>query len=237
MVEDSGRARREAGGVAAVRTEGLAKRFGRKWALAHVDLDVRQGEGLLIVGDNGSGKTTLLRLLAGLLRPTLGNVAVCGASPQRAGGRGRAGLSLVGHQGYLYDALTPIETVSLWDRLLGGGRSRSQLADLLDEAGLGADRDSRVHGFSAGMRKRLSLTRLRLEQPRVVLLDEPFSALDEAGRGWLGGMLDELRTSGAALLIASHDPERAKPFCTRGLRLEGGQIAWHGSAAEVGVPG
>ena len=217
-----------------VRAQALGKRFGKKWALAHVELEVAKGEGLLVVGDNGSGKTTLLRLLAGLLRPTLGSVEILGDAPQVAGGSARGKLSLVGHQGYLYDALTPFETLSLWNRLLGGGRSASDLERLVAEAGLAPDRDSRVHGFSAGMRKRLSLTRLRLEEPRVVLLDEPFSALDKAGRLWLKTMLLELREGGSSLLIASHDPDRAASLCDRSLRLEQGQIVWQGGVGEPG---
>ncbi len=211
-------------------TSNLAKRFGHKWALAHVDLEVEAGQGLLVVGDNGSGKTTLLRLLAGLLLPTLGKVEIFGAPPQEPGSGARARLGLVGHQGYLYDALSPLETLEFWNRLAGGARSPADLEALLDQAGLAADRNRRVGGFSAGMRKRLSILRLHLEKPDVVLLDEPFSALDEAGRGWLLGTLADLRRGGATLIVASHDPERAAPLCDRAIRMDQGQVIWQGAA-------
>lgn len=218
-----------------VRAAGLGKRFGHKWALAHVDLEVAAGVGLLVVGDNGSGKTTLLRLLAGLLQPTLGSVEILGASPQQAGSGARSHLSLVGHHGHLYEALTPFETLSFWNRLQGGPKSVSELEALLGDAGLAADRDSRVSGFSAGMRKRLSITRLHLERPRVALLDEPFSALDAHGRDWLLETLRGLREGGATLIVASHDPQRALPLCDRAIRIEKGQIAWQGSGNELEV--
>ncbi|MCH7665540.1 MAG: heme ABC exporter ATP-binding protein CcmA [Acidobacteria bacterium] len=214
-------------------TRSLGKRFGRKWALAHVDLEVAAGQGLLVVGDNGSGKTTLLRLLAGLLLPTLGEVEILGSSPQQPGSEARSHLSLVGHQGFLYEALTPLETLALWNRLGGRRKSVAELENLLAEAGLAADRDTRVSGFSSGMRKRLSLTRLHLENPRVVLLDEPFTALDQAGREWLLSTLSRLRADGAALIVASHDPQRAAPICDRAIRIERGQISWQGSLGDL----
>jgi len=217
-----------------VRTSGLGKRFGHKWALSHVDLEIDAGEGLLVVGDNGSGKSTLLRLLAGLLLPTLGTVQIFGSSPQKPGSGARRHLALVGHQGYLYEALTPFETLAFWNRLQGGRRSSADLEALLAEAGLAADRDTRVSGFSAGMRKRLSIARLHLETPRVALLDEPFSALDSAGRHWLLDTLAKLRAEGTTLVIASHDPQRAVPLCNRAIRIEHGQIAWQGSPSEAG---
>lgn len=218
-----------------VRTSGLGKRFGHKWALAHVDLEVKAGEGLLVVGDNGSGKSTLLKLLAGLLLPTLGTVEILGASPQDPGSEARSLLSLVGHQGNLYEALTPFETLEFWNRLDGGHKSVGDLEALLREAGLGKDRDTRVNGFSAGMRKRLSISRLHLENPKVVLLDEPFSALDETGRNWLLGTLARLRAAGATLIVASHDPQRAVPLCDRAIRMDEGQIIWQGTVGEMGL--
>jgi heme ABC exporter ATP-binding subunit CcmA len=216
-----------------VRASQLGKRFGPKWALAHVDLEVAAGDGLLVVGDNGSGKSTLLRLLAGLLLPTLGQVEIFGDSPQQPGSGARARLSLIGHHGHLYDALTPFETLTFWNRLQASPKPPSELENLLAEAGLAADRDTRVSGFSAGMRKRLSITRLHLETPRVALLDEPFSALDRAGRQWLLGTLAALRSQGTTLIIASHDPQRAAPLCNRAIRIVRGQIGWQGAIGEL----
>lgn len=216
-----------------VRASGLGKRFGHKWALAHVDLDVPPGEGLLVVGDNGSGKSTLLRLLAGLLLPTLGKVEIFGRSPQQPGSGARSQLSLIGHHGHLYEALTPFETLRFWNRLQGEPRSANELEELLAEAGLAADRDTRVSGFSAGMRKRLSIARLHLERPRLALLDEPFSALDQTGRGWLLGTLAALRQAGTTLIVASHDPQRAVSLCDRAIRIEHGQVGWQGPVGDL----
>ncbi len=217
-------------------TRSLGKRFGPKWAVAHVDLDLDAAQGLLLVGDNGSGKTTLLRLLAGLFRPTLGTVEVFGHPPHKPASPALGRMTLVAHQGYLYDALTPFETLLFWSRLRGAKPSGKELERLLEEAGLAADRDTPVRGFSAGMRKRLSILRLRIERPELVLLDEPFAALDAGGRAWLSGVLADLKGEGSALIVASHDPRRAAPLCDRAVRMSRGQLVWQGSPAEA-VPG
>ncbi|MEZ5332313.1 MAG: ABC transporter ATP-binding protein [Thermoanaerobaculia bacterium] len=221
----------------ALETRDLGRRFGRRWALAHVDLEVPAGGSLLLAGANGSGKTTLLRLVSGRLESSAGTLRVFGLDPRRQRGTVRSGLSLVAHHLSLYPRLTAAETLALWLRLGGEEASRARVGELWVEAGLEEHGDVEVGGFSAGMRKRLALVRVRIETPRLLLLDEPFSALDAAGRAWLAQWLAGLHREGVGLVIASHALEWAAPLCQRAVRLTAGQVTWRGPAADLLVEG
>lgn len=217
----------------AVTAERLGKRFGRHWAVAHADLEVREGEAWLLAGANGSGKTTLLRLLGGLHRPSAGQVRVFGLEPRRDRMAVRRLLSLVSHDNYLYPPLTALETVRLWARLLARPAADSELLPLLEEVELAEHRDQRVGGFSAGMRKRLSLVRTRLERPRLLLFDEPLGALDTAGQSLVERWIREHRDAGGAVIVASHAVARIGRLCDRAVYLQRGQVSWTGPAPEL----
>ncbi len=221
--------------VSALRTEGLGRRFGRHWALAHLDLEVRAGEAVLLAGANGSGKTTLLRLLAGLQPPSSGSLEVFGHDPIKEQRAVRRQLTLVSHESYLYPRLTALETLAQWSRLLGRHDSEQSLVSLLDEVGLADRHAARVGGFSAGMKKRLTLLRTRLEEPRLVLLDEPFAALDPAGQELIETWIEGFRARAMTVIIASHALERSRRHADRGLILERGQLVWSGPAAQLPI--
>ena len=127
---------------------GLGRRFGRDWALAHVDLDVVPGETMVLAGANGSGKTTLLRLAAGLYRPSRGQLRIYGLDPQKERIESRRHLSMISHQAYLYDRLTALETLRVWARLLGRPAADSDLVPLLASVGLDRRPKLQVSGFS-----------------------------------------------------------------------------------------
>ncbi len=218
---------------AAVHARGLGRHFGRNWALAHVDLDIVSGEVVLLAGANGSGKTTLLRLIAGLWKPSRGTLSVFGKSPTAERLACRRLLSLVAHDNFLYDRLTPLETLRAWSRLLGRGADDEELEALLDEVELGSRKNSQVGGFSAGMKKRLTLLRTRLERPKLILLDEPFSALDAAGRRLIEKWIRSSSAGDQTVVMASHDLRRASRICQRAILLEQGQIVWRGPAEGV----
>lgn len=218
------------GDVLAVQARGLGRRFGRHWALAHVDFDARAGEVVLLAGPNGSGKTTLLRILAGLSRPTVGELELFGIDPSQRRTDCRRLVSLITHQNYIYEALTALEMVRVWARLLGSSTDDEALVELLAEVNLAHRRDAAVQTFSAGMRKRLTLVRTRLEEPRLVLLDEPFAALDEPGQRLIEDWIEDFRSRGVTVVMASHALIRASRMCSRALVLEQGQIRWQGPA-------
>jgi len=217
----------------AVETRGLGKRFGRLWALSHLDLSVNAGEALMLAGANGSGKTTFLRLLSGLQRPTRGTVKVFGQDTVRDRLACRKHLAVVSHHSYLYDRLTALETVRIWARLLGRSAAETDLLEYLGEVGLAERSRIAVGGFSAGMRKRLTLLQARLKEPRMVLFDEPFSALDRQGQQLVEDWIEGFRSAGVTVVLASHDLERAAGMCDRAVLLQQGQKVWSGPAAEV----
>ena len=217
----------------AVRTTRLGKRFGKQWALAHCELEVPCGRTVLLAGANGSGKTTLLRMIAGLYKPTQGQVEIFGLDPQQERLTCRSALTLVGHDHYLYGQMTAFEMVQTWARLGATKHTVSQLQDLLEEVNLGHRMNNRVAGFSAGMKKRLTLVRTKLENPRLVLLDEPFSALDTDGQSLIEEWVQKFKDDGKTVLVASHNLPRAARLCDQAVYLKEGQLIWQGKSTDM----
>jgi heme ABC exporter ATP-binding subunit CcmA len=216
----------------AVEASGLGRRFGRSWALAHVDLVVPFGTSVWLRGSNGAGKTTLLRMLASLSTPSRGELSVAGYDVYRQREAVRQEVSFVSHALYLYPGLNARETLLLWMRLGAGTVSRRSVDQRLEEVGLIEAAGRRVGEFSAGMRKRLALARARLEEPRVLLLDEPFSSLDTAGCELVETWVRRFVADGGTVIMASHDHERSLALCERVVDLRNGQIT--GRTHQVG---
>jgi heme exporter protein A len=194
----------EGGGAALIRARGLGKRFGDKRVLDGIDLDVARGDFLLVTGPNGSGKTTLLRLCAGLAVPTAGSIDV--ATP-------RESIGYAGHDPLVYRELTAIENLDLYGRLYRVPERRERIGMLLERFGLWQARSERAGSFSRGMQQRLSLCRALLHDPSLLVLDEPFSGLDDAGADLLDRELAELRT-GATFVVSTHDPARVQSLAS-----------------------
>jgi heme exporter protein A len=181
-----------------IRARGLGRRFGEKRVLDGVDLDLPRGAFLLVTGPNGSGKTTLLRLVAGLLVPTAGELRV--EAP-------RAKVGYLGHEPLVYRELTALENLDLYGRLYRVPERRERIGMLLERFGRWEARNRRADTFSRGMLQRLALCRTLLHDPDLLVLDEPFSALDEEGAALLDRELAELRRS-ATFVVSTHDPGR-----------------------------
>ncbi len=181
-----------------IAARGLGRRFGEKRVLHGIDLDVADGETVVVTGPNGSGKTTLLRICAGLARATEGTVEV-------AVGRERIGY--LGHEALVYRELTALENLELYGRLYHVPERRERIGMLLERYGLWEVRHDRVASYSRGMTQRLALCRVLLHDPQLLVLDEPHTALDERGVALLDAQLDELRGE-RALLVATHEPDR-----------------------------
>ena len=208
-----------------VRVTDLRKVFGLVRVLDGVSLDVHGGEAVALLGANGAGKTTLLKILATLLRPTRGTATIAGHDVARAPETVRPLLGVVAHGAWVYYDLTARENLKFWSTLGGLHADADDLAAAL--AGVGLDRvaDARVRTFSAGMKRRLSLARVMLGRPRVLLLDEPFAGLDQRAKKWLEERLETLKAAGAALLMVTHSFGRELGVADRLAILAGGRIA------------
>ena len=192
-----------------IRARGLEKRYGRRRALKPLDLDLGRGGFLVVTGANGSGKTTLLRLVAGLAAPTRGALDVDVTRGQ---------LGFVGHEPLLYRDLTALENLDLYGRLYRVPERRERIGMLLERFGLWDVRSERVASYSRGMTQRLALCRALLHQPELLVLDEPFTALDAEGAGLLDRQLAEL-AGVATVVLSTHDPDRVEPLASSRLAL------------------
>ena len=192
-----------------IRARGLERRFGDKRVLVGLDLDVAAGETLVVTGPNVSGKSTLLALLAGLLAPTGGTLEVTAA---------RGELGYLAHEPLVYRELTALENLDLYGRLYRVPERRERIGMLLERFGLWDVRHERVVTFSRGITQRLALCRALLHQPRLVLLDEPYSSLDADASRLVDGELREL-APGRTLVVATHDPGRLRDLTSQRLAL------------------
>jgi ABC-type multidrug transport system ATPase subunit len=195
--------------MAVIAARGLGRSFGDKRVLRDLDLDVAERELVLVTGPNGSGKSTLLALCAGLLAPTAGELEV-------AVDRGRIGY--LAHEPLVYRELTALENLELYGRLYRVPERRERIGMLLERFGLWESRRSPVASFSHGMQQRLALCRALLHEPALLLLDEPYAGLDDAGAELLDAELGDL-AGRRTLLLATHDPGRVDRLATGRLAL------------------
>ena len=187
-----------------IHARGIAKRYGRKRVLSGVDLAVPVGGFAVVTGPNGSGKTTLLRLLAGLAVPTRGDLVV---------GAERSSVGYLAHEPLVYRELSAVENLDLYGRLYRVPERRERVGMLLERFGLWEARNERVSTYSRGMTQRLALCRTLLHDPELLVLDEPYSALDEDGTALLDRELDGLAGS-KTLVVATHEPARLESLAT-----------------------
>ena len=221
--------------MALVESHALTRAFGARQAVAGVDLAVDAGECLALFGPNGAGKTTLLRLLAGLLRPTSGTATIGGVALP-GGAAARAQVGLISHQSMLYPALTARENVTFSARLHGvrapGEAAMRALASLRV-----ADRaDTPVRALSRGLQQRVSVARALVHDPRVLLLDEPFTGLDDSGASALTETLATLARSGAAVLLVTHAVREGLALATHVAVLRRGSLVLHEPRIAAGEP-
>jgi len=194
---------------------GLRRSYGRVRVLHDIDLTLAPGEALAVAGPNGAGKSTLLRLLAGLMRPTAGEVRVLGRPLAGAAAAARRAIGLLSHQSLLYDDLTLAENLTFAARLYGLPRPADAARAALEGAGLAARADDTPRRLSRGLLQRAAIARALLHRPSVLLLDEPFTALDAASAERLRETLAARRAEGLGLVIVTHHLAEVWDVATR----------------------
>ena len=202
----------------------LSRNFGRRRALTRVSLECRSGEIVGLLGPNGAGKSTLLAILSTLAAPSSGEVLYGGRTARQIGAPVRARIGVLSHDLHLYSELTAIENLIFFGRLYGVPHAETVAAEALRRARLDERSGDLVSGFSRGMRQRLALERALLHSPRLVLLDEPFTGLDDASTIALTARLRELRASGSIVLVATHDLDVGEAVFDRAVILHDGRL-------------
>jgi heme exporter protein A len=205
----------------AIDAVGVARRFGTRWVLRGVTLQVRRGETVGLLGANGSGKSTLLRIFGTLLKPSAGTATICGHDLVRAADDVRARIGFLAHSPGLYDDLTARENLLFAANMLG--LTDADVDSALARVELTYAASERVRGFSAGMERRLSVARLLLSRPDVLLMDEPYSNLDAAGISMMSGLIADAVKGGGAALVVLHELAPAAGILSRTVTIQDGR--------------
>ncbi|MBN1642652.1 MAG: heme ABC exporter ATP-binding protein CcmA [Anaerolineae bacterium] len=210
-----------------IRIRGLVKRFGARYALRGVDLDVGAGECLSLLGPNGAGKTTLLRILATLSKPSQGSVQVDGLDLAHDADALRRRVGFLSHQPLLYADLSGEENLRFYGRMYDVPDLEGRLSALLAQVGLERHRGDLVRTYSRGMAQRLAIARAFLHDPPLLLLDEPYTGLDQQAAGMLDRVLSEVGIGARTVLMTTHDLERGLRASQRVVVLARGQVVYH----------
>ena len=208
-----------------IQIEGLAKVYSSNIVLRGLDLHVQPGEFLTLVGPNGAGKTTLMRIVATLLKPNSGSVKVGGWPIPDHADKVRRHIGFVAHKSLLYDDLTAAENLSFFSRLYRLDNREERISQALKTVGLAARQRDPVRSFSRGMTQRLTLARATLHEPDILLLDEPYTGLDQDASVALDSLLIEESGRGRTIFMITHDLSRGLNLCDRIAILSRGKIA------------
>ena len=203
----------------------LCKSYGVQRVLQNLDISLQSGELVCLLGPNGAGKSTLIRLLSGLLKPTAGEITIDGALVDFNEAEVRRKIGLILHQTFLYEQLTGLENLQLYARLYGTRLTESDLKQLMVRVGLGKVRPVPVRSYSRGMKQRLTIARALLNNPQILLLDEPYTGLDQQGSAMLNQLLAEEQENQRIILLTTHELSFIRQVASRFDILHRGRIA------------
>jgi heme exporter protein A len=216
-----------------IQVDHLIKNFGVHPVLRGVDLHVPRGEFLTLLGPNGAGKTTLLRIVATLSQPTSGDVRVGGWRLPKGAARVRPHLGLISHQTLLYGQLTAAENLRFFARIYDVPEAEPRIQEVLSAVGLSGRQNDLVDSFSRGMQQRLAIARAILHNPEVLLLDEPYTGLDQSAAIMLDELLRSVATAGRTVVMTTHDIARGLANCDQVAILSQGRIAFSERSGDV----
>jgi len=215
----------------AVVASGLIKQYGRFAALRELNGEFEKGKLYVVLGDNGAGKTTLLRIIAGLSEPTRGNISVLGTSELKVA---QAQIGYMAHASLLYDDLNGMENLRYFAGLYGIDSIRCR--EVISAVDLDPDLERPVGQYSQGMRQRMSLARALLNDPSLLLLDEPFSNVDMRSASEMAGLLAQLRDQGRTLFVVTHQPALLESSADEFIWMEMGRIVNRTPTLRAGRP-
>ena len=215
---------------AALRVDQVYKFFGDYPALRDVSLSLEPGACLALLGRNGAGKTTLLRILSGLSKPSKGQVLVFGKDSREQATRAKIGV--LGHGIAIYDELSAVENLKLFASLYGLDDPRKQAMKWLERTGLERVADSMVREFSRGMRQRLAVARAFIHEPSLLLLDEPFTSLDDRAIAVLQTLLSDAKKEGRTIVMSTHQLREALELATDVALINKGKLAFTGARTQ-----
>ena len=210
--------------MTAISATQLSKSYGHYHVLQDVTIEIAHGECFALFGPNGSGKTTLLKVFATLQRPTSGHMKILGHDGSREKQEIRASLMFLAHGSHLYEDLNAIENLQFALSLRGLSPSNHDIKMALDRVAIGAFGEMKVRNFSAGMKKRLALAKAMLARPEVLLLDEPFTALDTAGTEIMQNYIREVVDRQGAVLMSTHDSDKIRAIAHRAGIIRKGHL-------------
>jgi len=211
----------------------LIKNYGLHPVLRGVDLEVQRGKFLTLLGPNGAGKTTLLRIVATLGRPTAGEVRVGGWLLPQSADKVRPHLGFISHQPLLYGELTAEENLRFFARMYGMPDPVDRIKEVLKAVGLYERRNDPAEAFSRGMQQRLAIARATLHRPEIMLLDEPYTGLDQSAAAMLDKVLQAVATAGRTVIMTTHNLTRGLANCDQVAILFRGKIVYQASRDEV----
>ncbi|MCZ7357475.1 MAG: ABC transporter ATP-binding protein [Candidatus Methanoperedens sp.] len=223
----------KAGEIDIISIENLSKTFGTNIVLRNINLRIERGEFLTIFGPNGAGKTTLIKIISTLVNPTYGRVVIDGIDIKENPIEIRKKIGVISHDTFLYHELTAAENLRFFGKMYGTSDIEARINDLIKQVGLSYRRNDRVRTFSRGMKQRLSIARALIHDPPVLLLDEPYTGLDQHASATFDRILSGTNANDKTRVLISHDIERGISLCDRAVILTDGHIVHEMSKSEI----
>lgn len=216
-----------------IKVKKLVKRFGLKTVLKEMDFEVEQGEFVGLLGPNGAGKTTFLRILASLSRPSMGVVRISGYRLPEQAAAVRRRLGVLSHQPLLYGDLTADENLRFYGKMYAVEDLNARINTVLELVDLAHRRGDLIRTYSRGMQQRLAIARSVIHDPEILLLDEPYTGLDQDACAMLDEVLKEIAVQGRTIVMTSHDLARAADLASRFDVLSRGKIVTSASKDDI----
>ncbi len=215
--------------------EGVTKSFGNIRALSGVDLGVKRGKFLTVFGPNGAGKTTLIKLLSTLTKPTSGKLIISNHDVKKDSDKVRGLIGVISHDPYLYGNLSALENIRFFASLYGVSQAEEKAREAINQVGLGNRMHDLVRTFSRGMQQRLAVARAVIHEPRILLLDEPYTGLDQHGGRIFGDLLKWLKSQNRTIIMTTHDLPEGLEISDRVAILDRGRIVYESEIGGVEV--